>query len=296
MDPGSARPDDAGDGNSWGFEEGDEIAPGRTALSHLGGGHRYEAYLAWDDRLLTTVVVKVLRPRDVDDERSRRGLVAEKVVLDRVDHPVIVRAFGLDADGPRPHLALEHLEGPRLSTLLRKYGPLPPEQLLPLALQVAAALHYLDGEKIVHLDVKPSNIIMGAPPRLIDFSIARTFEDAVRLTTNVGTDAYMAPEQCDLGRAPIGAPADVWGLGATLYEALTGRLAFDGEGRFPQLSGSIAPFERDVPRAFAEPILACLAMSPEDRPTAGEFHQMLEPLLSALPRRIVLGRLKPKLR
>ena len=81
-------------------------------------------------------------------------------------------------DGDYPHLLLEHLEGPTLKRLLRRGGPLPREQALPLALHVASALHYLSMEGIVHLDVKPDNIVMGIPPRLIDLSLARSLEDA----------------------------------------------------------------------------------------------------------------------
>src|SRR6202000_1178879 len=95
--------------------------------------------------------------------------------------------------GPSPPLLLEHLEGPTLRELLDRHGPLSLEQLLPLALHIASALHYLAAEGVVHLDVKPSNIVMGAPPRLIDLSVARTLERALLTSTPVGTDAYMAP-------------------------------------------------------------------------------------------------------
>ncbi|MGH2821335.1 MAG: serine/threonine protein kinase, partial [Actinomycetota bacterium] len=146
----------------WGLAEGDEIVSGRHVLERLGGGRRYEAYLAWDEGLYSLVVVKVLRPGQVDDRRALDAIAAEAAVLEGINHPVIVRGFGLFLDGPRPHLVLEHIEGPRLSTLLRKYSALPPEQWLPLALQICSALHYLRIKGVVHLDVKPSNIIMGA--------------------------------------------------------------------------------------------------------------------------------------
>ena len=117
---------------------------------------------------------------------------------------------------------LEHLEGPTLDELLRRDGTLALEQLLPLALHVASALHYMAAEGVVHLDVKPSNVVMGAPPRLIDLSVARTLEQAAKLRSPIGTDAYMAPEQ----RAPdgrLGPPTDVFGLAATLRASLPRR-------------------------------------------------------------------------
>ena len=106
---------------------------------------------------------------------------------------------------------------------------------------------------MVHLDVKPDNIVMGAPPRLIDLSVARTVEAAARLRRPVGTDSYMAPEQCDPARGPVGPPADVFGLAATLYHAFAGVRPFarDGGQRFPQLERDPAPLPRRVPRPLA---------------------------------------------
>src|SRR5918992_524500 len=219
----SERVDDEG----WGFLEGDAIAPGRHALRLLGGGARYEAYLAWDDELHSLVVVKILRPHRVAERGSREGLAAEARALDKLQHPVLVRCFDAVLDEWRPHLVLEFLEGPRLSTLLRKYGPLAMEQLVPLALQLCSALHYMSSRGMLHLDVKPQNIIMGAPPRLIDLSVARTSEEGRRLNHAVGTDAYMAPEQCrPVASSGVGPEADVWALGVTLYEAASGPRPF----------------------------------------------------------------------
>lgn len=289
--------------SEWDFSEGDEIVSRRYALRRLGGGFRYEAYLAWDELLRTVVVVKVLRPGLVESERAVRGLAGEAALLERINHPVIVRAFDAVLEGPRPHLVLEHLEGPRLSTLIRKYGPLPVEQLVPLAVELSAAIHYLGEIGIVHLDVKPSNTIMGAPPRLIDLSVALTSEECATLTNHVGTDGYMAPEQCDpeaLG--PVAAPADVWGLGATLYRAATGEKPFPdgdpdagGPARWPQLEVRPEPLDGRLAPAIAEPIMACFAFGPADRPTAAEVASQLEQVLGALPKPR-LSRLKPRIR
>ena len=97
-------------------------------------------------------------------------------MLRTLAHPMLLRSYGAQLGGERPHLVLEHIEGPRLSTLMRRYG-MSLEQLLPLALNLCAVLHYLAHERVVHLDVKPSNIIMGGEPRLIDLSIARRLDE-----------------------------------------------------------------------------------------------------------------------
>ena len=145
---------------------------------------------------------------------------------------------------------------------------------------------------MVHLDVKPDNVVMGAPPRLIDLSVAHTLEGARRLRRPVGTDGYMAPEQCDPSRGVVGPPADVFGLAATLHHAVTGERPFarDGAARFPQLERDAAPLPRRVPRELASLLGAALARSASDRPSAAEFAAGLEPLVAALPRRFVLGR------
>ena len=123
--------------DSWAFAAGDDIVPGRVVHTLLGGGNAYEAYLAFDEDLYAAVVVKIIRPAQVESSSALRGIRREAEMLDRLSHPVIVRSFDALLDGPRPHLVLEHLEGPRLSRLLRKHGPLPPEQLLPLTLSCA---------------------------------------------------------------------------------------------------------------------------------------------------------------
>ena len=285
--------------STWGFEEGDDIVAGRYVVSLLGGGRRYEAYLAFDETLLSLVVVKILRPNRVAEEGALEGLRDEYRSLQALNHPSIARGFDAVLDGSRPHIVLEFLEGPRLSTLIRKYGRLPLEQSIPLAVQLSSALHYMHAKGLVHLDVKPSNTIMAAPPRLIDMSIARTFDEARRLRVPVGTDAYMAPEQALSPHLPVGPPADVWGLGVTLYEAVSGRLPFPSPAgdRFPQIELDPEPLVDDaVPVAVADLVHECLQRDPADRPTPRQVADALEPLVAALPRRPVLNRIRPRIK
>jgi hypothetical protein len=131
---------------TWGFEEGDPIAPDRTVLRRLGGGRRYEVYLVWDDARLAVLVAKLLRPDQAADTGALGDLRREADALAQLAHPVVVRGFDAVLSGRHPHLLIEHLEGPSLRALLDESGPLPLEQLLPLALHVAAALHYIAGE------------------------------------------------------------------------------------------------------------------------------------------------------
>ena len=286
----------------WEFREEDEIVPGLTALELLGGGLRYEAYLAWHERMRALVVAKIVRPELVEDRATLAGLQREIELLERLDHPIVVRSFGGQVDGPRPHVVLEHLEGPRLSSLQRRHSLLL-EQLVALAIEISAALHYLAAEGLVHLDVKPSNIIMGGPPRLIDLSVARTLEQCATLRSPVGTDAYMAPEQAMVPSDQLGPPADVWGLGATLHESVTGHRPFQKrvrdpsrlEERFPQLSEDPPELPAHVPAALKESIMGCLARDPAARPTPAELGDRLQLVLQDLPKP-KLSRHKPRRR
>ena len=276
---------------TWGLAEGDAIAPGRTVLRALGGGRRYEVFLVWDDHRLAVLVAKLLRPELAGDDAAVRELVREGEALAQLAHPVIVRGFDVVSDGRFPHLLIEHLEGPTLRDLIFRDGALPLEQVLPIGLHVASALHYLAAEGMVHLDVKPDNVVMGAPPRLIDLSVARTVAAAERLGRPVGTDGYMAPEQCDAAFGPIGPPADVFGLAATIHHAVSGERPFarDGAHRFPQVERDPAPPPRWVPRELADLLSSALARRAAERPTAAELAAGLEPLVAGLPR-LVLGR------
>lgn len=270
--------------STWDLAGGDLIAPGLTAVSPVGGGTVFEAWLAFDERLHTPVVVKIVRPDHVDDPLSRLGFVREAEMLQRLNHPGIVRMFAFGHDDDRPHLVLENIDGPSLSALIRIHGALPAHQLLPLGLELAAAMHYLRGENVCHLDIKPSNIIMGAPAKLIDLSVAMDTNAAAALDHPIGTDEYMAPEQCEPGAHGVVGPAsDVWAFGATMFRAAAGYRAFDREPRWAQLRDEPLPLPSTVPPAFAAIISDCLAVDPDARPEPAGIAARLEPLIAALP-------------
>lgn len=277
--------------DTWHLADGDPITPELTVLRRLGGGFAYEVFLAFDEVTYVPVVVKVVRPGQVTAESTLRGLRREVEALTLVNHPVVARGLRHDLDCERPHVVLQHIEGPRLSSLIRRHGRLQEQQYLPLAIEVAAALHYFRGVGLLHLDVKPSNVIMSAPARLIDLSIARTPESAAR-SKRLGTDYYMSPEQADPDtHGHPGHAADVWGLGATLFHAVAGHRAFDKgsvdapdlPGRFPQLVEAPYDLPDRVPGPVREVIGAALDRDPDNRPLPSEIVDALEPVLGGLP-------------
>jgi serine/threonine protein kinase len=278
--------------DSWGLTEGAAFTSELTVVSKLGGGAAYEAYLAFDEVTYAAVVVKAVRPAQVAHESTLRGLRREARALRRLNHPALVRGLRATLEGERPHLVLEHLEGPRLSTLVRKQGQFSPQQYLPLAIEVASALHYMHGQGYAHLDVKPSNIIIGAPARLIDVSLARRLDRLDRLRKPVGTGAWMAPEQAAPQRAGTPcAASDVWGLGAALFHAVSGQRPFDQgvkdgpdpAAEFPQLVNEPHALPESVPAPVADLVRASLQPDPAERPTPAELADEFAVLLSRLP-------------
>ena len=175
------------------------------------------------------------------------------------------------------------------------------EQLLPLALQLCSALHYMHGQEWAHLDVKPRNIIMSSTPKLIDLSVAQRLEDA---TADAQSDRdrhlhvarAVRPRALRRDRTGLG----LWGLGVTLYEALAGELPFAvGDAgaetlaeRYPQVAGSPEPLDDDVLSPLRDAVHACLEDDPSRRPLPAEVAEELEPLVALLPLPR-LGRFRP---
>jgi serine/threonine-protein kinase len=283
---------------SWELEDGAEIAPGRVAIKPIGGGNRYEVFLVWDEALYSLAIAKVLRPDQASDEKALRDLREEVEVLGSLAHPVLIRSFDAVLEGEKPHVLIEHLEGPSLRRLIKRSGALPLQQVLPLAVHVAGALHYMANAGYVHLDVKPDNIVMGVPPRLIDLSIARTVEHAARSRGPLGTAAYQAPEQCgdDSVPGPIGPASDSWGLGTTLFHSLSGEKPFPrgdrqatGAARYPQLVEEPRPLPDHLPQAVSDLIFDLLDDDPAQRPSCREVVERLEPVIAGLPSRMAFS-------
>ena len=192
---------------SWEFEEGEEIAPGagraegdrrRQPLRGLPGLGRGALRARRRQGCCGPTRPRTRRRCATSPARSRRST--------RWPTRRWSAASTRSSTAPHPHVLIEHLEGPSLRRLIRRDGAIPLEQLLPLAAHVAGALQYMAQAGYVHLDVKPDNIVMGLPPRLIDLSIARTARARRRAPTGpLGTDPYMAARAVRRGRARRGA-------------------------------------------------------------------------------------------
>jgi tetratricopeptide (TPR) repeat protein len=198
--------------------------------AEIGRGGMGLVFRARDPALARVVAVKMLRPGFDDTARRRLVREARAAAQCRHDHLVGVHAVVDPPDGP-PYLVMEYLAGPTLAAMIREGGPLGPCRAAALVAQVADGLAAAHAAGLVHRDVKPGNILLDPATgraKLADFGLARDPTAGVTLEGAVaGTPAYMSPERAD-GRTAGGAPGDVYALGVTLYEALTGEVPFRG--------------------------------------------------------------------
>jgi serine/threonine protein kinase len=247
------------------LEAGAELVPGYEVVGHLKRTLVLDVYDAWSIERHAPCVAKTLRPDRLEDARARRALAREARLLMSLTHPHIVRCYEYVAR-PRPVVVLETLTGATLARLLddRPRRRLPAADLGWLGIHLCSALSYMHSRRLLHLDLKPSNVISDAgQAKLIDLSIAR---GPGRGRPGVGTPEYMAPEQMNGGR--VDTWSDVYGLGSVLFEAACGQQPAPGAS----LNG------RRLPRAVVAAIEAALAPEPRERPTLGEIEAAVEPL------------------
>jgi serine/threonine-protein kinase len=224
--------------------------------------------LARDTELDRDVAVKRLAENLARDDELRARFLREARLAARLAHPNVIRVYDVGEDGDRPFIAMEYVDGETLADMLARRGPLPPEDVVELGVQACRGLAAAHEAGLVHRDVKPQNLLLGRDGllKLGDFGVAFGTE-ATRLTTAgtvLGTAAYLAPEQAR--GEDVTAAADVYALGAVLYELLTGRPPRNPES-LAELGrpAEIAP-PAGAPPALSKIVMRCLAADPEDRP------------------------------
>ncbi len=237
-------------------------------LERLGSGAMGEVYLAEDLRLGRKVALKLLPPELTRDAAAKTRLIHEARAASLLDHPHICTVYDIEElPAGRLLLAMAYCEGETLKVRLAR-GPLPAAEAVELACQMAEALGEAHARGVVHRDIKPANAMVTRSGRvkIVDFGLAR-LPDATALTatgTTLGTPAYMAPEQVRGEEAD--ARADLWALGAVLYEMLAGRPPFGGETIEAVLYGVVhrvpEPLDRarpDLPAALLRVVNRALA-------------------------------------
>ncbi|HEV2297591.1 MAG TPA: protein kinase [Candidatus Acidoferrales bacterium] len=261
----------------------------------VGAGGMGEVYRARDIRLDRTVAIKVLPAHlsGIPDQRQR--LEREGRAVSALNHPHICTLFDVGHQDGTDYLVMEYLEGETLAQRLQK-GPLPTDQLLRCAIEVADALEKAHRRGIIHRDLKPSNIMLTkSGAKLLDFGLAKPTAQAAGLAdtptaskpltaqgTIVGTFQYMAPEQLEGKEAD--ARSDIFSFGAVLYEMATGKRAFEGKSQASLIAAileheppPISQLQPMAPPALERVVRICLAKDPEERfQTAHDLRLQLE--------------------
>ena len=276
-------------------------------LAELGGGGMATVYTARHVVLGNAVAIKVLSPELVVHAEIRARFLDEGRIQANLRHPHIVRVNDVIAEHGVAALVMELVEGPSLANLLETsdsdpLGPRPyaAEAALTVALPILGALELAHSAGVVHRDIKPANILLargphGPVPKLMDFGVAHlTNEDAgprTRVGQVIGTPAYMAPEQ--LRGLPIDARIDLYALGVTLYEMLTGREPFAADTELELMNqvvaGSYASLDQvrpDLPAWLRATIHRAMDGDPDDRfqDAAGMAAALRSPQGTAPPR------------
>src|SRR5438874_1657533 len=277
----------------------------------LGRGGMGVTYLSRDKVLRRRVALKVIDTPTVsthrDSQTARERFLREARTAAALRHPNVaaVYQFGAAPDGSRCFYAMELVEGETLETRVRKHGPLNPNLVVEIAIQIAHALTAAAAQGLIHRDLKPSNIMLKAgnagvtevEVKIIDFGLAKAVADAggeMDITHGefVGTPNFASPEQFESG--PVDVRSDIYSLGATLWFALTGKTPFAGRNiekiRSAQKSNAL-PVEQlkaaHVPSRLRSLLKSMLAFEPAARPGIHDLAARLQRCSAeAIPERI----------
>jgi len=258
------------------------LLAGRYRLdSRVDAGGMATVYRATDDVLGREVAVKVMHPALAADDSFSERFRHEARNAARLSHPNVCPVYDYGESGNDLFIVMEHVDGTTLRVLLERFGRLDPDTARHVARGVAAALDHAHGKGIVHRDVKPENILLtpDGQVKVVDFGIAKALGPrAANLTTDrpIGTVAYVAPEQ--ITSTDVDGRADVYALGATTYEMLTGRPPFTGDS--PQAVAAArmqqTPLNPQISSLIDGAVIKATSADPKGRfASPGEFARAL---------------------
>lgn len=272
----------------------EELVYGRRykVTEKIGSGGMADVYKAVDEVLGRTVAVKVLHPRYASDPNFVARFRQEAQAAANLSHPNIVNMYDWGREGETYYIVMEYVNGTDLKSLVAQRGPLDPTKVAEYGQQVCAALSVAHGYDIIHRDIKPHNLVLtpDGTIKVMDFGIARAGNTTMTQTGSVlGTAQYISPEQAQ-GKS-LGPASDLYSLGVTLYELVTGRLPFDAETpvatALAQVNEEPVPPRQvrpSMPPALEAVILRAMRKNPADRyHSAAEMREDLKRVLAGQP-------------
>ncbi len=244
-----------------------------VVLEELGRGGMGVVHRGWDTAAGREVAVKMILHADEATEAVLRRFRREARAAGKLEHPAIVSALGHGDDGGKPYIVMDYVRGRPLDAIVATEGPLRPARAAALVHALAGALEHAHRAGILHRDIKPQNVLVRDDGRALitDFGLARETVASVALTKTgafLGTPGFAPPEQCQGELARIGPASDVFGLGAVLFFALTGRPPFDGDTAVQVIIASLSAGPGSmpgVPATLEAIVLRCLEKDPRDR-------------------------------
>jgi eukaryotic-like serine/threonine-protein kinase len=254
-------------------------------IRELGRGGMGVVFEARQRSLNRTVALKMVLRGELASESDRTRFRAEAEAAARLVHPNIVQVYEFGAVAGQPYFAMQYVAGPTLARRLAE-GPLPPREAASLVASIARAVDHAHKNGVLHRDLKPANVLLSTEPKITDFGLAKIVDAASSLTQTgaiIGTPSYMAPEQARAEKQLTPA-ADVYALGAILYECLTGRPPFQAASALDTLmlvlEQDVVPprlLNPGVPRDLETVCLKCLEKTPSRRyPSAADLATDLE--------------------
>ena len=264
---------------------------------HLASGTVGDVFRARHVPSGRPAVIKFLQSHAASEPDLQRRFVREVAIVERLNHPNIVRHYDCGLDDDRIYFAMEYVESGTLKDVLRQRGKLPWREVAECAIQICAALEHAHELGVIHRDLKPVNLFLAEDGlvKVGDFGLARDLNNS-RLTIDgqtVGTCRYMPPEQI-AGEGELSGATDLYALGCILYEMLVGWTPFDGtsiveifEAHLNDSAKPPAKIVRDCPSDLSDLVMLLLEKSPEDRPdSAAAVQAALADILHNRPMRL----------
>lgn len=257
-------------------------------VEHVGSGGMGDVYLAEDPRLRRKVALKRPSETQLRSPEARQRFLREARAVATLNHPGIAAVYDVIETEESPYIVMEYVEGESVSSMVRR-GPVSPQQVIDLGIQLASALEEAHSHGVIHRDLKPANVLVtrAGKAKILDFGLARRLASGESALTAaghvVGTPGYMSPEQM-LGY-DADPRSDIYTLGVLLFELLTGRWPFEAKGdRAPTLSAmkDRVPRAEDVKSGVGSELSAILARAMSWEP--GERQQSASELASELAR------------